>query len=182
MTFKPKLLLGFDNRNSFIGDTKVKVIGLRIGKEYNERFRMAIGFYNTTDVITEQKITQNNSKNDTIVSKVGLGYLSFTADYVFYYTRKWELSVPIQLGLGSGRRTQLINDSLLKDKTQSKVIMPIEIGVSAVYKIRPWVGVGAGLGSRFSLLNTSEFNGPFYSIGIKIYFGVLYRKVFPKKK
>ena len=59
-------------------------------------------------------------------------------------------------------------------------------GLSAVatYRILRWVGLSAGLGYRVGILNNDKveesFNSPVYTFKFRIFFGEIYKSVFPR--
>ena len=173
---KPKLFGGLDSRHSFISKREVNIIGLRLGLNYNDRVRFSFGLYFLETPFYRSQIL---SSGDTITSKLGFAYMAMACEYVLFKTRRWEISVPFYAGLGT---TSLIGlDSLTRGP-----ILPLETSVNALYKIFPWIGIGWGVGYRYMFINNRKvpenFNNPIYIISVKLYFGVLYRVIFKKKK
>ena len=173
---KPKFFGGFDSRHSFISKRQVNIGGLRMGLNYNDRVRFSFGLYFLETAFYR---TQLMSSGDTLTAKLGFAYFAMACEYVLFKTKRWEISVPFYTGLGA---TSLVGlDSL----TQGP-ILPLEMSVNAVYKIFPWLGIGWGVGYRYMFINNRKvpenFNNPIYILGIRLYFGELYRAIFKKKK
>lgn len=177
---KRRFIIGFDGKRSFIGDLNIKVFGLRGGYEYNGRTSILVGIYNTTDKIKNIDSSSNIPGSPKVYkSSVGLGYISGILEYRFYKDKKWELSVPMQLGIGAGRLNYYRNDTLISKK--APIVLPIELGFNANYNIKWWLTITGGIGTRVSLVNT-QFNGAFYSLGIQLNTEAIYRRLFKKKK
>lgn len=168
---KPNILLGFDNNYSLVTDEPVRVMGIRYGFDYG-KFKLYEGLYFLKNDIVKQK-GLGLPGSDTSTLRTNFSYLSTTVEYVFYENKKWEFSVPAKIGFGNGTKKTYLGDSLMH--IDEPFFIPSEISVIGLYKITPWAGLSAGFGYRISLYNTNEFDGSFYSFGLKIFMGKLYR-------
>lgn len=159
---------GFHNRNSFLSDQAVKVRGLRIGLDYAERVSLSLGYYWTKRSIKRTSyIHYQNKPSDTINFETNLRYVSLFGQYIFYKKNRFSLGFPVMIGYGRGNQYKSVNGV---ESIVNKVnVIPIESGFYSHYSITNWLGVEAGIGIRFSLINTSSFNGSFYSFGINLY-------------
>ena len=106
-----RLHLKFDIRNSFITNTRADIWGLKAGVQFANLFavekgnvqrqagkiKMGIG-YNWLRTKMEKDIVVGS---DTILARLRLNYPVFYFEYIFYAVKHWELSVPLQLGIGS---------------------------------------------------------------------------------
>lgn len=173
---KPRFLLGGDNNFSLLNDEPVRITGIRYGFDYG-KIKLYEGFYYLQKAILKSNENILNP-GDTSTQKVSFSYLSTTVEYVFYENNKWEFTVPIKLGFGTGIKNTFLGDSIVK--IEKPLFIPAELSVMGLYKLTPWAGVSAGLGYRISLYNTNEFDGSFYSFGIKIFLGKLYRTIRPQ--
>jgi len=172
---KPKLLLGFDNNYSLLNDEPVRIMGIRYGFDF-WKIKLYEGLYFLQNEIIKNKENLLNPK-DTSYQKIRFTYLSTTVEYVFHENKKWEFSIPAKIGFGTGVKNTFLGDSLIKQ--DNPPFIPAEVSVMVLYKINRWAGISAGLGYRISLYNTNEFDGSFYSFGIKIFLGKLYRTIKP---
>lgn len=170
---KPNILLGFDNNYSLVSDEPVRVMGIRYGFDYG-KIKLYEGLYFLKEDIVRTKRAGNQLK-DTNTLRTNFSYLSTTIEYVFYENKKWELSVPVKIGFGNGTKKTFLGDSLIHHDTP--FFIPSEMAVIGLYKITPWAGLSAGFGYRISLYNTNEFDGSFYSFGLKVFLGKLYRTI-----
>ncbi len=182
---KPKLSFRFDNRYSFTATTPSKIIAFKIGAEFNDVFKIGGGYNILQSKITKPFYIESNGVNiDTVTSTLKMGYVSYYAEYVFFKNKRWEFSIPIQLGIGNTHFEYHYGDH--KFKNNWSVIINYEASVNGQYKIFKWVGIGAGLGYQLMLKDNphidENFNTPIYVIKLKIFIGDIYKSIFPKKK
>lgn len=167
----------FDGKNSFIRDAKTSLFGLQAGYTYNHRTNMYIGYYTTLRdnirIIDNPTALVGKTDSNTLFSEYGLAYFNFGCEYYFYNSKKWRLALPVAVGIGSGWDKQFTKNKVLKD--QYNFAMPVDIGFYASYKLKWWVWIGGGLGTRISLFS-SEYSGPFYTAGLNIRFGEIYNR------
>lgn len=166
-TKTPGFRLGLDGRNSFLSGQPINIRGLRAGLDYGK-----IGVY-TGIYYTSSSFIKNT---DTI--SAGFTYMSSTLEYYIHQSWRFEVVVPMQIGVGWGYFTQVTPKGDIREKTGN--FIPVEIGLSATVRFLRYFGFVAGTGYRTSLWNGSEFKGPFYSVGLTMYTGTLYRD-FKKK-
>ncbi|HXB41760.1 MAG TPA: hypothetical protein VNZ49_14565 [Bacteroidia bacterium] len=178
---KVKFLLAIDTRNSFIHTDKkiaVNVNGFQIGMVYKDHHNIALGFYSVLNTQTKQ-IQGDNQKKVNINLKIG--YATLFYEYIFLDTKRWEIGIPIEIGHGNYHTTE--TDSAGKpvkgfaDTTQKSISL-LGVGLDATFKVWNWLGLNAMGGYRLASggnLNGVNFNGVFYSVGLHIYFGELYR-------
>ena len=170
---KPRYLLGFDNNYSLLNDEPVRIMGIRYGFDYG-KIKLYEGLYFLQKEILKKNENLINPK-DTSFQRVGFAYVSTTVEYVFHENKKWEFTIPAKIGFGTSLKRTFVGDSLIK-KEEPRFI-PVELSVIGLYKITPWAGLSAGLGYRISLYNINEFDGSFYSFGVKIFLGKLYETI-----
>jgi len=177
----PRLLFSFDSRRSFIRSGNVKIFGLRFGLEFDNLVRAGIGFYGLS---TGTGIDWVRPTGDTIRNaRLNFGYVSGFFEYVFFQNKKWELSVPLHLGIGE---TSLSNSDypFLQPETRQSVLLT-EISAQGQYKIFWLVGLGAGIGYRHMISPrtkvTKNFDAPIYLFKVRIFIGELFRRVAKKE-
>lgn len=181
---KPKLSFRFDNRYSFTATTPSKIIAFKLGAEFNEKFKVG-GGYNIliSKLIKPVYIESGGVIKDTVTSTLKMGYMSYYAEYVFFKNKRWEFSIPIQLGFGNTHYEYHYGG--IKFKNNWSVIINYEASVTGQYKIIKWLGIGAGLGYQLMLKDNphinENFNTPIYVIKLKIFIGDIYKSVFPPK-
>jgi hypothetical protein len=176
---KPKaFFLSLDGKNSIIRDLDLKMFGLQGGYLHNKRTNFYIGLYSTLD--NQKRIYRNptspgtTTDSNTIYTVYGVAYWNFGCEYYFYDKKKWRLSLIGADGFGVGW-DRLSNSKGVTIEEKNSLILPVEIAFSASYKLQWWVWLGAGIGTRVSLAS-SQYNGPFFTYGIQLKTGEIYRR------
>jgi hypothetical protein len=171
-----------ESRNSFIDYQLVSITGVRAGLSFRRKLRLGVGLsWIETPVISAAASAQ--VKNDTAGREqlVKLAYICYYADVVFHKTKRWQLSVPLQLGTG----LIWLEDPLLRPELRSgpkKMLLLYEPGISVQYKFYKWLGTGADIAYRFTLPNSAiagQLSSPTYSFRLLIWFDQLYFQLFP---
>lgn len=173
----PKLSVGMDTRRSFISRSDVKIIGLKVNLDFENRLRLGYGVYFLGSPFFRNFIVPTQLGNlDTINSRLDFVYLSAFAEYVFFLNERWEFSSPISLGIGDVG-FQNIGE-------EKKTVLLTELSVMGSYKIFPFFGLGGGIGYRQILAGgqvvRENFNSPIYSFGLRFWIGYLYQKYIKK--
>lgn len=177
----------FDSRNSFIGNRRAQIWGIKIGAEFGGKLVLGGGYNQHTNNLTRDFLFANPQQGyDTVQGTLRLGYVSYFARYVYFSSKHWKFSViPLQFGIGRSRYDVMLNNGE-EIRMNRKTIMLYEAGISVAYKIVPWFGVGTDLGFRFMLRKNKaipeNFNSPIYSFYTIIYWAELYKTVFPETK
>lgn len=179
---KYKFLLAIDNRSSFVHtDKKVSldIGGIQLGVVVNDKHSVALGFYSAIGHQTAQAQDDQSSKRVTVNNK--MGYATLFYEYEFLETKRWELGIPMEVG--SGYYQTSVTDSAGKPvrtftDTLQRGITLFGVGFDVTFKIWRWLGFNAMGGYR--VVGGGEpkkinLNGIFYSYGVQIYFGELYR-------
>lgn len=180
-----KLLLGLDARRSFFSGIPVKINGLRIGAQFRGVHRFGLGFYGLSkNVVFTDIPVQNPAATDTSLVVFNASYLSLFYERVIYRTKKWEFAVPFEYS--SGAITGYFEDSIgtflpLADETFNA----FTVGFRTKYFLFNWLAPRFSIGYRFLFNSTKEvklaFNKPYYSFGIQILLGELYRSIINNK-
>ncbi|HET6992056.1 MAG TPA: hypothetical protein VFJ43_12060 [Bacteroidia bacterium] len=176
----------FDSRNSFISSSRAHIWGVKIGVEFSEKLQGGIG-YNRHDKNLSKEIyfPDQWGNPDSTSAFLHLSYFSFYIRYTYYKTKHWKFSVmPYQLGFGNSKyKYEYRGNEMISGK---RFVIIYEPGISVSYKFFQWLGAGADIGYRFMLRNNpaipENFNSPVYSFYGIIYWGELYKKIFPETK
>jgi len=168
---KPTLSFRFDNRNSFITNYRAWIYGVKLGLEFDHKIILGIDFSMLhTGIYVEQNITENN-ETTLVDSKLHLEYGSIFAEYIFYRTKKWDFSLPIQIGAGVSYFSYNIDGA--KYKNNMAPIIMYEANITGRYKICKGLGVGTGIGYRIMLLSNPKINqhftSPIFSLKVMLY-------------
>lgn len=185
---KPRFVIGFDSRNSFISNRRAEILGLKLGVEFGNKF--GIGF--SGHLLNQQNshfykkylATSTIGQPDTVKANLQMFYVSYYIEYVFYNSKYWKLSVPLQLG--AGKSSYLYNYTgrdIVSDKHFVLIYEPI---VAVEYKIFRWLSATAEIGYRVMMVNNpavkENFNSPTYSAGASLSFSELSKLFFPNSK
>ena len=174
MVFKQKKSpsFKFDTRNSFITGSTAKVYGIKAGISYGKRFSMGLGYNFIGTELTQDLELPDQS---IVSADIRMNYLAPYAEYSFYQKGPWEVSVPIQLGVGKSFLRYASNDEKVVINRNTVVIY--EPGMTFEYKILKLIGVGAGFGYRIMLRNNREieqqFTSPVYALRLRLIFDEL---------
>ena len=186
---KPKPFAKLDTRNSFIDNSIVNIFGAIAGVSFNKRLSFGVGYnqlYNPPKNF-DQDVEYINSFGKPYFVSTGIHffYISAAMEYGFYQTKHWEISLPLQIGVGQ-TYFQQISVTGTRTKVNARTDFIYEPTISVAYKIVKWVGVEADFGYRFFITDdrrlNREFNSPIVTFGIAIYYSEIYKSLFPKTK
>ena len=185
---RPHLFAKLDTRNSFINNGRAKIFGLKVGLNYGKRLSFGIGYNQLYPPAKnfDTKIYYKNQDNlvDSVTANLKLFYFSTHIEYVFYQTKHWELSMPLQIGLGQTCYKYKLDGAY--KKTEKNLNFIYEPSVSIEYKYLKWIGVGAEVGFRFMITKdrklNQNFNSPTYAFKLLIYYNEIFKSLFPRSK
>ncbi len=175
---KKSLLVGFDNRTTFLKGKLVGINGLKIGISH-KKFAYFLGFYGTRkDILKERLVYLNPNRPDTFRQFIGFGYMSFGFSYNTWVHKHFFLEYSGQIGLGNGTITTYENSVFIGKA--GTFIAPLELSGKVYYMFTPWLGVGGGMGMRKALFSNTNFDGIFYTAGVRFLIGKFYKTVIKK--
>ena len=168
--YKPKIILKFDTRNSFITNQYAKFNGLKIGLSYHNTSKIGAGYH----WMKQRLIKSNSVEVDSNYLHFGYGVLFY--EYNFYKSKHWNAEIPVQFGIG---RAAYSNSNL--GGTFAKTWMVIyEPAMTIEYRFLKYFGIGGGVGFRLAIKTNNEikekFTAPEYILRFKIYFGDIYKE------
>ena len=175
-----------ESRNSFIDNQIISISGLRLGAAFQRKLRIGGGVnWLKSDFKENFEIENESGKIDTITKHLKLAYLCYYIDFVFYKTKRWQLSVPIQAGTGFS--WWQVNKAYSFNSPEKKYFLFLyEPGITAQFKITRWFGLGSDVAYRFTLKNNKKIgehlNSPTYSFKILIWFDQLFYEISPNSK
>jgi hypothetical protein len=185
---KPKPFAKLDSRNSFINNSIVNIFGAIAGVNFGKKISFGLGYnqlYHPPKTF-DQDIEYINALGKPYFISSGLRfyYISLAMEYSFYQTKHWEISMPLQIGVGRTYYQYDLNG--IQTKVEKKTSFVYEPTISVDYKIVKWVGIGADFGYRFFVSKdkklNSELNSPIVTIGLAIYYSEIYKSIFPNSK
>lgn len=155
---KPSLILGGDQRNSFVTGVPVKILGFKAGADYG-KFALLGAIYSAS---AEKYYGQNfyNTYDYLIFSGIG--------EYHWYKTHRFRLYQTIQIGVGVVDLKEY-NGNSSKPDISTKMVLPVESGVSGNLRILKYFGLTAGIGVRVSLTPGTYYSAPYYTYGAMVF-------------
>lgn len=182
---KPVFHYKLDSRSAFIGNRNANVWGIKIGIGYNKRIRFGIG-YNYLKSRLPAKINLISPLTGVqIQTRLRMRYLSFYTEYVYYKKNKWELSVPVQLGIGSTKYVAFV-DPESYFQSASHLLILYEPCLSVNYRIVPFVALGTEMGLRLAIVKSNKINeqltAPIYVFKVLIYWADMINYFWPNNK
>ena len=165
-----------DTRGSFISNQNVRLIGVKVGFEHGGRVRYGIGYsFLLTPVEREREVEGVGM----VTTRLRLGYVTPYFSYAFYQRGHWEVSIPVQLGIGGG---SLVYDDAEghKQKLKKAFVFLYEPAMTVQYRFWNYFAVGGGWGFRLAVTNAQldeGLNAPIYLFGVKVFLGDLFRDV-----
>ncbi len=183
---KPSIVARLESRNSFIENQLISVTGLRLGIAYQRKLRIGGGVsWMRSNFANNFYSTNEFGKLDTTTKYLKFTYLCYYIDFVFYKAKRWQLSVPIQIGSGLVwfQRSKKFN---LYSGDKKSFLLLYEPGITTQFKVFKWFGLGLDIAYRFTLKNNNKIgdklNSPTYSFKLLVLFDQLFYELFPKSK
>ncbi len=168
--YKPKFLLKFDTRNSFISNQYAKIHGIKVGLSFNKITNVGIGYHWMPKRLIEPTLPNSNNVD------LKFGYAVAFFEYNFYKSKYWSAEIPVQIGLGKAQ----YDDVDLAITTDSSWIIIYEPAMTIEYKFLRYFGIGGGVGFRLAIKSNRQikesFTAPEYILRFKIYFGDIYKE------
>lgn len=164
----PRLEVRLDSRHSFINQRGVKTAGVKVGIQFADKLSFGIG-YNQLWSPLSSTISQNG-----LQTKVRLGFYNFSpyVEYVFFRDKKWELSIPVQIGIGSSYYSN--KSGAGADRLREEFVMSYEPAITFQYRVLKYFGAGFGIGYRLMVVPNQQLNekftSPVYIFKTRIYF------------
>lgn len=182
MKSKASIDLRLESRYSFINNDLASITGVRIGAAFRRKLKFGGGISWLENTLTRDEIYKDVSNNSlTKVKHLKLAYICFYADFVFYKTKRWQLSVPIQTGYGLSWFQYKGGYDL---NTQPKYFFMIyEPGIATQFKIFKFLGLGIDVNYRFAIKNNKTMNdqlsSPTYAFKLMFWMDQLFFDLFP---
>ena len=183
-----------ESRNSFIDNQLTSVSGVRLGLAFQRKLKIGGGIswlktegsgWLKNNIRKDFYYTNAAGKTDTISKYLKLAYFCLYADFVFYKTKHWQLSVPIQIGLGS-LWFQTQKTYTFRKSDQKHFLFLYEPGITVQYKIFKWAGLGTDVAYRFAMQNSKltgkRLSSPSLTFKVLFWFDQLFYELFPKSE
>ncbi|RIY10803.1 hypothetical protein D0T11_09070 [Hymenobacter rubripertinctus] len=168
-----------DQRFSILNGKVVGTNGFKAGIEWRGRMRAGIGLYRLSGGVPT-RVRQPPGTPPGTRDEVRFRYGVVYGEYVFIGDRRWELSTPLQVGIG-GYYTKYSYPDGAVGRTKSEILYLVEPSVAAHYRVFRWVGLGAGTGYRQVFASGSQpedqISGYIFFARVKLFLGELYKVV-----
>ncbi|MFI5149920.1 MAG: hypothetical protein ACHQRM_09325 [Bacteroidia bacterium] len=180
--YKPKPYGYIDGRNSFVENSRADIWGIKLGMSFHRRVRIG-GAYNymSSDLTQPLAYTDAAGKTQITVQHMQMRYGSAYFEYVYFRNKRWEFSIPLQLGTGASKYLYTIASKTYESDRQ--LILLYEPMVQTKFYIFPWLGAEADIGIRLMIKNNTaigkNLNSPMYAFGLFIAWDELYKTLFP---
>lgn len=167
---RPRFIVKLDTRGSFISNSNVRLMGVKVGLEHAGRFQYGLGYTFLASPV-EQPRTVNDQA--AVPVRLHLDYVTPYVEYAFYQRGRWEVRIPVQLGFGGGSLVYE-DDQGRKNKLKSAFLFLYEPSMTVQYRFLRYFGISAGWGFRLVLSNArldEQLSAPIYIFGLKVFFG-----------
>lgn len=150
---RPSIDARLESRYSFLNNSPTKVTGVKLGLVFRRKLRVGLGYsWLDTDVSDKKLVTSTDGNLISTNNYLKFGYVCYYADFVFHKTKRWQLSVPIQMGTGMYWSQYSDGKNLIKSK--KRLLVFYEPGITIQFKITRWCGLGLDMCARLALRNT----------------------------
>jgi hypothetical protein len=170
VVFRSKSIIDarLESRYSFIRNNLIAVTGIRLGVAYKRKLRIGGGIsWLKTD--RAYSFYQRDAFGELFEIKKYLkfAYLCYYIDFVYYRTKRWQLSVPIQAGTGLAWFQKETNYSLLNADRKHFLVL-YEPGITVQFKVFKYLGLGGDAAFRFVFNREKkigeQLNSPTFSV------------------
>ena len=172
----------FDSRNSFISSRRAQIWGVKLGADFGKKLRLGFGYNFLNSDFNKELFYPSSTGYDTISRKLKIRYACAYIEYVFYRQNRWEFSVPVQFSVGNSWYNYSFKE-LEGLRSPKHLLLLYEPSLSGQYKVFKWLGLGLDLGFRYALVKNKlieeKLTSPIYVFKVLVYWGQLYKKVFP---
>jgi len=161
-----QLLLSLDQRNTFwetsaSRNTPVDMQGVKVGLKLHSRHRGGVGIYRITDARSQKA---KREAGEPVEVSFRFNYLTVFYEYYFIHTRKWDVGLPLEAGIGRYKALEIQNDN------NEGLLYPLGLGVSGHYKPHRWGALNVMGGYRLVANNSDplKLSNWFYAFGISL--------------
>jgi hypothetical protein len=182
---RPSIDARLESRYSFLNNNATKVSGVRLGLSFRRKLRVGIGYSWLDAEVSDKKIIRDvygNLRNANQYLK--FGYVCYYADFVFHKTKRWQLSVPIQVGTGMYWTKHHDGEKFVNSK--KRLLLFYEPGITVQFKITKWCGLGLDVCARLALRNTNyvsnKLNSFILAPKLLIWFDQIFYSIAPNSK
>jgi hypothetical protein len=174
---KVSVALKLDTRNSFSNSKFVNINGVSGGISFGrKRSKLLLGYYwaNYKSNLRFIDFSKNRAAliNLDYYTKIDLHYFNLMYYHYLINSYRWQLSFPVEVGIGTGDVSQESFGSDLQIWKKEDLFVPLQLGLRVDYKATRYLGLNVMAGYRHSLKIyelSNAFSGPYYSYGISLF-------------
>ncbi len=167
-----RLTFQFDQRYSLVDSRLAGINGLKLGVEWRGRYRAGGGLYLLSPGV--RAYSRHPAIPVGTPAEIRFRYAAIYGEYVIRGNPRWEISTPVQVGLGRYYH-QYTDDGAVTQRTARDRVFLIEPTIGGHYRIFRWVGVGGGVGWREALSVKNQYgdelDGPIFYGRAKLFLG-----------
>lgn len=173
----------FDNRNERYYGERAKMNGLKLGLESFKRVRYGFGFYQNP----RSYPFLYPGRPSEISQTFSLKYNVVWSEIVPFKGFRYEIALPVAYGKGLAyvknfEKIGTTTDYRYTGTDTVQGLKVLDLGINGYYKPIPFVGIGAGIGYRTSLVDAPKFNEPlsdvYFDFKLKFFVGYVYKAIF----
>lgn len=181
---KPVFHYKLDSRSAFIGNRNANVWGIKFGMGFNKRIRFGLGYNYLKSRLPAKVNLISPLTAEPIKTRLRMRYISFYTEYIYYRKNKWELSVPVQLGIGSTKYVAFDDPDNIQ--SAAHLVVLYEPCLSVNYKLVPFIAVGTEMGLRLAIVKNrnvkEQLTAPMYVFKVLIYWSDMINYFWPNNK
>jgi hypothetical protein len=173
-----KMMLTFDFRRTWVNAEAVGFYGMRIGAQKNKDI-IALGFYGLSTPFIQPEVDLGNALGVRKL-RTQFDFTTLTYERILMDTRRWQLGLPVGVGLGNYRTSYRTDEGDYRAYTTNELV-PVDASLYLNYKITWWGFIGIGGGYRYVYAydrnisnNLSDWTW-FAKAGLR--FGAIYKRI-----
>ena len=179
-------IAGLSSRTSYYVNEPARLTGVYAGLSFENKLRLTTSwnFVRRANAPTEFKTEAFFHGKRRLEETFSMRFLGIGADFIVFNKNRWQVSIPILMGMGAARVDYKLISELsgayhIENGTQKSLVIPLEGAATAQYKLLDWLGLKASLGNRIAIGKghvNAVFSGPYWQYGVLLYPAVIYEK------
>jgi hypothetical protein len=137
----------------------------------------------SSDIVEWKRLDAHDRElagKDSTKAQLFFRFYPLSAEYIAYRKDPWQISIPILLGYGNSY-FEYFDLSNERQPIFRRGVVAFQPGCTAQYKVLKWLGIHAGIGYRFMLINNpmidAKLNSPVLSVGFRLFPGEIYHSL-----
>lgn len=175
----------YESKNSFSDGNRIEVVSFKLGVTFGKKVSIGGGYAFLNTSLSKRTLLPDIDGSVVYQdNRLNFRYLCYYLDFVFYKSKRWQLSSQVEMGAGLSK-FEFTSDGRI-NKRPGKFICLYNPAINIKFKITKWIGIGSTIGYRFMLINDKtigkKLNSPLYSAGVLIWWDELALALFPKNE